>query len=412
MENPKLRNIEAFPAEISGRRVICLRDPLLFAEQALLVPEPTFFVISLFDGTHSLLDIQAEYMRRYGDLLFQEKIHEIAQHLDDHLLLDNERFAQHKEEVEKAFADSSVRASTLASKGYEADPDKLAEQLSSYFLSPEGPGRLPERKEGREPIPHPLRGAIIPHIDFARGGSCYAWAYQEIAEACPADTFVMFGTLHTEASGPFILTRKAFSTPLGNLESDQELITHLEKESPYDLFAEEIAHRAEHSLELQMVFLRYIFKDFRAVKVVPILCSSFHEFIDKGTSPMQDPHIASFLRSLSKAISLREERICLLASVDLAHMGPRFGDRYPLGEYDWRSIASQDQELIQFVVRMDGEGFYGAIQREKNQRKICGVPAIYALLATISVSEGRLLKYGQWPDPQGTVTFASLGFYG
>ncbi|MDH7501035.1 MAG: hypothetical protein QHH30_11710, partial [candidate division NC10 bacterium] len=77
MENPKLRNIEAFPAQISGRRMICLRDPLLFAEQALVVPEPTFFVISLFDGSHSLLDIQAEYMRRYGDLLFRERIEEI-----------------------------------------------------------------------------------------------------------------------------------------------------------------------------------------------------------------------------------------------------------------------------------------------------------------------------------------------
>ncbi|MDH7500291.1 MAG: AmmeMemoRadiSam system protein B, partial [candidate division NC10 bacterium] len=339
------------------------------------------------------------------------RIEEIAQHLDDHLFLDNERFARHKEEVEKAFAASPVRASTMAGKGYEAEPDRLIEQLSSYFLSPEGPGRLPERREGRGPLPHPLRGAILPHIDFARGGPGYAWAYLEIAESCAADTFVILGTLHTEARGPFILTRKAFSTPLGEIECDQELIDLLDEESPYDLFAEEIAHRAEHSLELQMVFLRYICKDRPPVKVVPILCSSFHELIDRGESPLGDPQIASFLESLGKAISTRSERICLLASVDLAHMGPRFGDRDPLGEYDWRFLASQDQDLIQFMVRMDGEGFYGAIQREKNQRKICGVPAIYALLTTISASEGRLLKYGQWPDPQGTVSFASLAFY-
>jgi len=409
--HPKIRNIEAFPAEISGRRMICLRDPLLYTEQTLLVPEPTFFVISLFDGNHSLLDIQAEYMRRYGDLLFQEKINGIAQQLDDHLLLDNERFAQHKREVEKEFANSPIRVCTLAGKSYEADPEKLAGQLCSYFLSPEGPGKLPEIAADRGTISKSLKGAIIPHIDFTRGGYCYAWAYNEIAKSSNADTFAILGTLHAEAKGPFILTKKAFSTPLGDLETDQDLIASLEKECPYGLFAEEISHRAEHSLELQMVFLRYIFKGLRPIKVIPILCSSFHELIEKDLSPLEDPHIASFLDSLRKAVSQAGERICVLASVDLAHLGPRFGDRYPLGGSDWSLIAYQDQELIRHIEKMDGEGFYREIQRERNRRKVCGVSAIYALLSIIAAGEGRLLKYGQWPDPQGTVTFASMAFY-
>jgi len=411
MEHPKIRNVEAFPAEISGRRMICLRDPLLYSGQSLFVPEPTFFVISLFDGNHSLLDIQAEYMRRYGDLLFREKIHEITQQLDDHLLLDNERFDQHKRKVEKEFASSPIRASALAGNSYEADPQKLAEQLSSYFLSPEGPGKLPERSAEKAAIPKPLMGAILPHINYARGGHCYAWAYKEIAESSNSDTFVILGTLHTEAKGPFILTKKAFSTPLGDLQPDQDLISLLEKECRYDPFAEEIAHRAEHSLELQMVFLHYIFRDLWPIKVVPVLCSSFHELIDKGLSPSQDLRITSFLGSLKKAVSERGERILVLASADLAHVGPRFGDRYPLGGSDWSSIAYQDQELIQHIERMDGEGFYREIQKEKNRRNICGLSAIYALLATIPASKGRLLKYGQSLDPQGTVTFASIAFY-
>ncbi len=414
MEFPKIRSIEAFPAEISGRRMICLRDPLLYSEQTVLVPEPTFFVISLFDGNHSFLDIQAEYMRRYGDLLFQETIGEIVHQLDNHLLLDNERFVQHKREVEKEFGSSSIRKATLAGKSYESDPVQLSEQLSSYFLSPEGPGRMPEAVAERRPASRPLRGAIIPHIDYSRGGACYAFAYKEIAESSNADTFVILGTLHVEAQSRFILTRKGFSTPLGNLEADQDLVAFLAGKCPYDPFAEEIAHRAEHSLELQMVFLRYIFGDSRPVRVVPILCSSFQDLIDKGQSPLQDPHISSLLNALKEAMVLRGDRICVLASVDLAHMGPRFGDRYPLGEMDWRSIACEDQELIRQIERVDSEGFFGEIQKEKNQRKICGLSAIYALLATLAAvpaGEGKLLKYGQWPDPQGTVTFASMAFY-
>jgi AmmeMemoRadiSam system protein B len=327
------------------------------------------------------------------------------------LLLDNERFAQHKREIEEKFATSLVRESTLAGKDYEADPKGLIRQLSSCFLDPEGPGKLPERPIGKESISRPLRGAVLPHIDLARGGYCYAWGYKEIAESSNADTFVILGTLHTEANAPFILTRKRFSTPLGDLEADQDLISCLLEGCSYDLFAEEIAHRAEHSLELQMVFLSYVFRDLRPVRVVPILCRSFHDLIDQGMSPWEDPRIASFVERLRKAVAERQDRVCTLASVDLAHMGPRFGDPHPLGERNWRSIAGQDRELIRHMEEIDAEGFYQEIRREKNKRNVCGVSAIYSLLATVAASEGKLLKYGQWPDPHGTVTFASLAFY-
>ncbi len=407
LEYPKIRSIDVFPAEISGRQMICLRDPLSYSDQTLLVTESTFFIVSLLDGQHSLLDIQAEYMRRYGDLLFREKIAEIVKQMDDHLLLESERFLQYKGEVEKRFDDSPIREPMLAGKSYESESAKLRDQLASYFMAPEGPGEIGDREASQRP----LVGAIVPHIDYARGGACYAWAYKEIAESSRAETFVILGTLHTEAQTPFILTRKGFSTPLGELDTDQEFVADVEKGCSFDPFAEEMVHRAEHSLELQMVFLRYVFENSRPIKVVPILCSSFHEFVDNGFSPMQDSRVSSFLHSMKTTIDLRKEGTCVLASADLAHMGPRFGDRSPLGEPDWRWIAQEDGQMIEQIEKMDGEAFLEEIRRDRNRRRICGVSAIYALLAAIESSEGRLLKYDQWPDPQGTVTFASLGFY-
>ncbi len=406
-ECPKIRNVDAFPAEISGRQMICLRDPLSYTDQTLLVTESTFFIVSLLDGQHSLLDIQAEYMRRYGDLLFREKIAEIVKQLDDHLLLESERFLQCKGQVEKRFADSPLREAMLAGTSYESEPAKLRDQLASYFMAPEGPGEI----EDKEAFPRPLVGAIIPHIDYVRGGPCYAWAYEKIRESSRAETFVILGTLHTEARTPFILTRKGFSTPLGDVETDQEFVADLEKGCSFDPFAEEIVHRAEHSLELQMVFLRYVFGSSRSIKVVPILCSSLQEFVDNGFTPLQDSRVSSFLHSLKRAMDLRKEGICVLASADLAHMGPRFGDRSPLGELDWRWIAQEDGQTIGRIEQMDGEAFFEEIQRDKNRRRICGVSPIYALLTAVEASEGRLLKYDQWRDPQSTVTFASLGFY-
>jgi AmmeMemoRadiSam system protein B len=406
-EYPKIRSIDAFPVEISGRQMICLRDPLSYTDQTLLLPESTFFIISFLDGQHSLLDIQAEYMRRYGDLLFREKIAEIVKQLDDHLLLESERFLEYKGEVEKRFADSPVREPMLAGKSYESESAKLRDQLTSYFMAPEGPGEIGDGEAAQTP----LIGAIIPHIDYARGGSCYAWAYKEIGESLHADTFVVLGTLHTEAQTPFILTRKGFSTPLGDLETDQEFVATLGEECSFDPFAEEIVHRAEHSLELQMVFLRYVFGNSRPIRVVPILCSSFHEFGHNELPPTKDPEISSFLRSLKRAIELRGEGACVLASADLAHMGPRFGDRSPIREPDLRWIAQEDGQMIEQIEKMDGEAFFEEIRRDRNRRRICGASAIYALLTTVGAGKGRLLKYGQWFDPQGTITYASVGFY-
>lgn len=405
MEYPKIRSIDAYPTEISGQRMICLSDPLAYSNQTLLTSETTFFVVTLLDGKHSFLDIQAEYMRRYGDLLFQEEIHQIIQQLDAHFLLENGRYLDQKRMIDQEFAEARMRPAILAGKSYESDPSRLIEQISAYFNSSEGSckGSIGQGC---------LRGAIIPHIDYARGGTCYAWAYREIAEGCEAETFIILGTLHQEAKGPFILTRKEFSTPLGVLEVDQDRLNQLVQGCLYDPFAEEIVHRVEHSLELQMVFLEYIFRDRRPVRIVPILCASFHEPMDQGRSPLQDPRISTFLTSLGDLIRDGKDSVCVLASADLAHMGPRFGDPLPLGQTNWREMAENDQDLIQKMELLDGEGFWRKIQQEGNRRRICGVSAIYSLLATIPAKEGRILRYGQWLDPQGSVTFASLAFYG
>jgi AmmeMemoRadiSam system protein B len=411
MEYPKIRPLEAFPVEVGGGRMYCLRDPQLYRDETLVVPEPTFFVISLLDGAHSTLDIQVEYMRRYGELLFQDQLKEIIQLLDDRLFLENDRFDKHRRKVEEEFLQSPVRKCILAGKAYEEEPEELISQLTSFFLAPEGPGELAEPIEEGQGPDRSLAGAVLPHIDYARGGPCYAWGFKEIAELSRARTFVVLGTLHGEGKGPYILTKKAYLTPLGVLHPDLDFITSLERECDYDPFSEEIAHRAEHSLELPLVFLSYMYRNRPPVRVVPILCASFHHFLEQGSSPLQDPLVSSFAKALKRALGDRGEEACLLASVDLAHMGPRFGGARPLGEGDRILIARQDRELIGFLERLDGEGFYREIQGERNRRNICGVSALYTLLSTVQARSGKLLHYGQWPDPQGTVTFATVAFY-
>ena len=77
MEYPKLRELEAFPVESAGEKAICLRDPLNYTEKSLFVPYNVYYIISHFDGNHSITDIQAKYSQQYGELLFIDNIKKI-----------------------------------------------------------------------------------------------------------------------------------------------------------------------------------------------------------------------------------------------------------------------------------------------------------------------------------------------
>ncbi len=65
-EAPRLRAVEAFPAELEGRPVLCLRDPSGVTEAVLAFPRAVVSILALFDGTRSVADVQAEIMRRHG----------------------------------------------------------------------------------------------------------------------------------------------------------------------------------------------------------------------------------------------------------------------------------------------------------------------------------------------------------
>ena len=129
MDYPKLRQVDAFPLETSGKKTIGLRDPSTMDDKVIVVSQPTFFLITLFDGKHSLLDIKAEYMRKYGEILFTENLEEIVKQLDDNYLLENERYEAYRKAIEDEFREADLRPATFAGKSYESNSQKLLQQL-------------------------------------------------------------------------------------------------------------------------------------------------------------------------------------------------------------------------------------------------------------------------------------------
>ncbi len=405
-EYPRLRAVEAFPAVVSGQEVVCFRDPQHYCRTVVYVPAKTAAILGLFDGRHSLLDIQEAFARRFGVLLFREQLVEVIRSLDEHLLLDSPRFADRRAEVEAGFRRAKVRPAFLAGQGYPADPDTLRRQLDAYFAGPDGPGGTPP-----SPASAGLVGLVLPHIDFARGGPCYAWGYRELEGAPPADRYLILGTVHAPISRAFAMTRKGFETPLGMAETDQEFVDRLLAGVGEGYLEDELAHRGEHSIEFQAVFLRHRLPATRPLRIVPILCGSFHQVIEERRSPAETPEIEAFVAALRGVMASLGGRTVILASADLAHVGPRFGDPRAITPGRLREVEAADRDMLAAVEGGDAEAFYRAVARDGDRRRICGLPPIYTLLRLLPGARGRILRYSQWPDPQGTVTFSAVALY-
>ncbi len=409
MDYPKLRNIDAFPVKMQGQDLICFRDTQRITENVVFLPRSAYFIVSLFDGAHSIRDIQAEYMRMFGELIYSDQIIEVMEKLDSSLLLDSEHFREYRKNVEEEFFQTSIRKPILAGGGYEIVPEKLRMQIESFYFLEGGPG------EG--PLPqvslNGLQGFVAPHIDYMRGGPCYAWAYKEVAEHSDHDVFILLGTAHVATQKYFALTKKDFETPFGILKADQTILSRLENDMGSDFFSDEFVHRSEHSLEVQAVYLHYLFEKNPNLRIVPVLCGSFCEIISHGGYPHESEEINVFIETLDKIIREDGRKICLVASADLAHVGRQFGHQFLVSEAVMEDVKRKDLEMLDYVIKGDTESFFEYVRKENDQRNICGLPPIYALLRLLENSTGKLLNYTQWRDPDGNgaVTFASIAFH-
>jgi MEMO1 family protein len=407
MENaPRIRAVEAFPVEHEGQTMICLRDPMAIAPQPILLGMGGYFLITQFDGQRPLAEIREAYARQFGEVLAAGKLEELIAALDQAFFLDSDNFARRRTALREEFNASGERAAVHAGLCYESDARRLREEMGAFFDPPHGPGRSPQRRDNRAPA-----GLIAPHIDPRRGGPAYAHAYFELMGCEPPELFVILGTSHYGA-GPelFSATLKDYATPLGAVETDRDFVTRLARRyTGGDLFGDELLHRNEHSIEFQALFLAWALGT-RGYKVVPILVSSFHEMVAAGRMPAADPRVGSFIEALRAELAADSRPACIIAGVDFAHVGKKFGDERAADEDFVKWVEQEDRALIENILRGDPEGFFQAIDKDKDRRRICGFSPMYTQLELLRGRRGRLLKYDRAMEPptQSAVTFASL----
>jgi AmmeMemoRadiSam system protein B len=241
------------------------------------------------------------------------------------------------------------------------------------------------------------RGLITPHIDFPRGGHVYAQVWQRARPAIlDADLVIIFGTDHNGGPGTFTLTRQDYATPYGVVPTDTALVDELAAAlGPDAVFAEELHHQQEHSLEFAVVWLHHIYQQagIPPRPVVPILLGSFHHFLHNGGHPATDPLLRQAIAQLQAATA--ERKVLAVASVDFAHVGPAFSDPFVMDERRRNALRQEDEQLMHAITQGDAARFYDRIAAVQDQNRICGFSPIYLMLQYLGATEGVSIAYDQ-----------------
>ncbi|MEM8863614.1 MAG: AmmeMemoRadiSam system protein B, partial [Chloroflexota bacterium] len=309
--------------------------------------------------------------------------------LDEACMLENDRFKEKHESIIADFRNAPFRPMALVERNYPRDLDALDAQFAAYGAS----DNLDEQKNWQT---WSGRGIVSPHIDYQRGGEVYAqtWAraHQAVADA---DLVLMFATDHNGGLGSLTLTKKAYETPYGVLPTDLEIVNALEKTiGKQDAYRLELNHRKEHSVELSAVWLHHIANKVRPGNpppMVPLLIGSFQHFVMGSSHPTKDRKMMEFVDALKTATA--GKRVLCVASVDLSHVGPVFGDDYVMDTAKREALKQTDGSLMDAVVEWDAERFYFEIAGIEDRNKVCGFSPTYLMLKYMEQTSGTQIAY-------------------
>ncbi len=421
---PRLRQVEVIPLEQEGNQAFCLRDPLEFAPQPLVLGVAGLLVLSHLDGRHSIEQVRAALRRRFPDNeVEEEEIRRLLKVLSEACYLDDQVAAERMDQVCAEFEHAEVRPPWHAGTAYPQEPGELAAMLDRFFAAAPAASERDGASPGNSAAD--LAALMCPHIDLRAGGEIYPPAFTALAEAAagspPFELFVILGVAHnggTEAGKSFaIATGKHYATPFGQVATSGGVIEDWSRRAGRDLTRKQWMHRTEHSVEFPLLFLQYIQarEDLPPFEVVPVLLGSVDSYLRDCKDPLQAPEVATELDALRQAVAASGKRALYLLSVDLAHIGPKFGHREQVDDAAASSCEQADRDLLGCAQRFDAAGFTQILHADRNSRNVDAVSGLYSLHTLLAGARcrGSLLSYGQnrQPDTGSLVSYASMAFY-
>jgi AmmeMemoRadiSam system protein B len=278
-----------------------------------------------------------------------------------------------------------IRKPAVADAFYAGKRAELTKQITSCFMHRFGPGEVPEVVESG---PRKILGIVSPHAGYEYSGPVAANGYSKLARDGLPEVFVILGPNHTGyGSGVSIVTEGSWETPLGLVPIESTLARQIQKGSGI-IDSDEEAHAFEHSIEVQLPFIQYMFKD--SAKFVPICMM------------MQDLRTS---REIAKSIveQLKGRDFLIIASSDFTHYEPQ------------DAAVRKDEAAIEAITRLDDARLNEL--GESGKVTMCGYGPITTLIAAAKLLGGvkaELLSHKTSGDVTGdksaVVGYSSIVF--
>jgi AmmeMemoRadiSam system protein B len=391
-EYPRLRRLMIMPVRDGERELLLVQDPMGVVNGQPVLGIEALAILQLLDGTVSLTDISAAVMQESKDLRVGNMVRDFIAQLDELLMLESPRFERALAEARADYHRLEIRPAALEGVSYPAGRAELELFLDEHFQAASA------MRAGRnEPVAAPdatPRAVMAPHLDPRREGALMARAFLELGEA-PAVPLrvVVFGTGHSLTGEFFALTRKHFQTPLGKATCDTAFVDRVAAKLGDAAYRGELAHRDEHSIEFQVLYLQRRLKH-HPFTIVPILAGGFYHLLDEGRTPREDAAVEALIEAVREAETALGGTTVYVAGVDFSHVGPRFGDGAVTDEVR-AAIRDVDEAAIAAAAAADADGWFRVIAERDDATRICGYAPTYAMLRCAAPAAGRNLGYAQ-----------------
>ncbi len=270
-----------------------------------------------------------------------------------------------------------IRSPAVAGMFYENSPDVLRNNIVKLLDKAHVPASV-----------QAVCGIVAPHAGYIYSGQTAAHAYK-ILKGKKYDCIVAIGPSHREYfDGISVYPGDAYRTPLGEVPVNCEIRSELIN-SNKSIFSADEGHRMEHSVEVQLPFLQFLFKDLSFVPVI-----------------MGDQR-RELCYELSDALAkvLEHRNVLMVASSDLSHY-------HPAGEAEM-----MDKKVIRAIEKFDPDAFISSLEEESFEA--CGGGPVAVVMKTalkMGAKRAEVLNYSNSGDITGdrrsVVGYLAAAFYG
>ncbi len=390
IRKPQIRPIQPLPVQAQNKETgetstfIGLRDPSMLTNQMMVVPPQAVQVVQHFRGDRTVEDIAALFK------VDAKIIIDLANRLDGVGLLWGPTFERMETELkDKLRAEGYLPITASGMLG--TDPEACRKQLQEWLDQTEDPE-----------LDAPAIGIVAPHLDYQRGWPVYAASYRCFDGAERPDRVVVLGTNHFGLGDGVVMTDLGFRTPLGTVTADKGVIDRLRSSLGDKLFIDQLDHLPEHSINLHLPWIQHRFGD------VPVVAALIPDplanmIADDGGRVTRE----EFVRALNDALRAEGGRTYFVASSDLSHVGPQFGEPVAVNDQRKKEVERVDRDLMGKYLSADPKEFFDACQWTKNPTRWCSIGNMLATLELAKPGTVELVDYRQACDEKGVAMVTS-----